>query len=286
MSPLVFLLSCLLCVAHCLIRSPSPPVRLPNNPLSTSCPLLGEQTVRELVRETLDAYSPCSCGGAGGWTRVVHLNMSDIHQQCPSNWTLITTPVRGCGRTSNGSKVCDSITYPVHGLTYSHVCGRILAYQKGVLSAFYNHVWYQSTLEEAYLSGVSLTHGPPGSRQHIWSFVGGMYELDDGRNSAQKCPCSVADYPYNTPFFINNNYFCDSGNSGPSFSTSIYYSDNPLWDGQGCGSSSSCCQFNIPPWFCTTLPQATSDDLEVRNCYAVSASSEDKIITLIDIYVK
>ncbi len=176
MSQIVFLLSSLLCVAHCLIRSPSLPIRLPNNPLNTSCSLHRDyDAVRVQVREILDAYPPCSCAGAEGWTRVVHLNMSDMNQQCPSNWTLITTPVRGCGRTNN-QRVCDSVTYPVHGLNYSHVCGRILAYQKGLTSAFYNSIaWsYLNTIERAYLSGVSLTHGPPGSRQHIWSFVKGI----------------------------------------------------------------------------------------------------------------
>jgi len=41
----------------------------------------------------------------------------------------------------------------------------------------------------------------------------------------------------------------------------------------------------MPPWFSTYLPQATSDDLELRNCYADGAYNEDKIITLIEIYV-
>ena len=35
------------------------------------------------------------CGGPGQWTRIAHLNMSDPSQQCPSNWNLTTTPVRG-----------------------------------------------------------------------------------------------------------------------------------------------------------------------------------------------
>ena len=41
----------------------------------------------------------CPCGGPGQWTRIAHLNMSDPSEQCPSNWNLITTPVRGCGQT-------------------------------------------------------------------------------------------------------------------------------------------------------------------------------------------
>ena len=46
-----------------------------------------------------------TCGGPGLWRRIAHLDMSDPDQQCPSNWRLITTPVRACGCTSSA---CDS----------------------------------------------------------------------------------------------------------------------------------------------------------------------------------
>ncbi len=292
MPQLVFLLSSLLCVAYCLIRSPSLPIRLPNNPLNTSCPLHRDyDAVREQVREILDDYhkdgnQPCSCGGEG-WTRVVHLNMSDMNQQCPNKWTLITTPVRGCGRTNNNQRVCDSVTYPVHGRTYSHVCGRILAYQKGWASAFRNSIVYSlNTIEQAYLSGVSLTHGPPGSRQHIWSFVRGLFDQDDGGSNFNICPCSVAHSTFQVPSFINNNYFCDSGNPGPTSYYKTYYTHNPLWDGQGCGSHSTCCEYNNPPWFCTSLPHPTNEDLEIRSCYTNVMQYENIVIRLMDIYVK
>ena len=32
------------------------------------------------------------------------------------------------------------------------------------------------TIEGYYVDGISLTHGPPGSRQHIWTFAGGLVE--------------------------------------------------------------------------------------------------------------
>ncbi len=191
----LFLLFSLLYMADCQTRNHSLPIRLPNAPLSTSCPLRRDPS---LVKETLDEYyPPCPCGGVRGWTRAVHLDMSDRNQQCPSNWTLVTTPIRGCGRTNRNQGVCDSVTYPVHGRTYSQVCGRVLAYQKGWPSALYNSLRPSSSfaLEEAYLSGVSLTHGPPDSRQHIWSFIAGEYELDDGRFKSFKCPCSTTNWP-------------------------------------------------------------------------------------------
>ncbi len=51
----------------------------------------------------------CSCGGPG-WTRVAYLNLSDTNQQCPSNWTLTTYPVRACGRSSSERNTCDSVS--------------------------------------------------------------------------------------------------------------------------------------------------------------------------------
>jgi len=64
-----------------------------------------------------------------------------------------------------------------------------------------------------------------------------------------------------------------------------YYADNSLWDGIGCASASSCCQFNTPPWFCASLPQATSESLEMRVCHGQHPNDEDVIVSLVDIYV-
>ena len=156
-------------MAQCQHHNTTLPIHIPSIALSNSstCLLLYTSAQRELVGKTLQKYyssdgPPCSCGGAGGWTRVVYLNMSDPNQQCPSNWTLITTPIRGCGRRDEWWAVCDSVTYSVHGRSYSSVCGRILAYQRGWARAFYYAISYNilDTIEEAYLPGVSLTHFP------------------------------------------------------------------------------------------------------------------------------
>ena len=300
MIQLTCILLSLLDLAQCQHHNTTLPIRITNIALSNSstCPLLNTSAQRELVRKklvrkTLQRYynsddRPCSCGGEG-WTRAAYLNMSDPNQQCPSNWRLITTPIRGCGRRASGIE-CDSVTYSVHGRSnYSSVCGRILAYQKGLTGAFFapihNNLY---TIDTAYLDGVSLTNGPAGSRQHIWSFVGAYYEQDHSYDTVVTCPCTNTNifWPHQVPSFINNSYFCDTGNPGPGYSRTTYYINDPLWDGEGCGSTSTCCEFNSPPWFCKSLPQPTSDDLEIRNCYANVLGNEDKLITLIDIYVK
>ena len=230
---------------------------------------------------------PCACGAAGEWTRVAYLNMADPNQQCPSNLTLVTTPIRGCGRSSTGYSTCDSVTYSVSGRTYSSICGRVFAYQKGIAAAFSNFHDGVNTIDTAYVSGISLTYGLPGSRQHIWTFAAAN-EQEPNSLTELTCPCSNKNvvWPYQIPPFIGRDYFCDTGNSGPGHATSTYYSDDPLWDGKGCGLNSTCCEFNTPPWFCKSLPQPSSNDLELRLCNTFYVEAEDKLISLVDIHVK
>ena len=65
-----------------------------------------------------------------------------------------------------------------------------------------------------------------------------------------------------------------------------FYSADPLWDGSGCGSTSSCCGFNNPPWFCKQLPQPTSDDIEMRVCVNQATSDEDVALEIVEVYVQ
>ena len=94
------------------------------------------------------------------------------------------------------------------------------------------------------------------------------------------------------PSFVGNDYFCETGvPPGQRFNNSVFYADDPLWDGQGCGPTSTCCTFNNPPWFCKQLPQSTSADLEVRLCSAAwayyrNAPVENTPVELIEIYIK
>ena len=60
-------------------------------------------------------------------------------------------------------------------------------------------------------------------------------------------------------------YFCDTGNRGGDPFGS-FLADDPLWDGAGCTSTSTCCTFNNPLWFHKQLPSATTDDIEMRVC--------------------
>ncbi|CAI8058177.1 hypothetical protein GBAR_LOCUS31621 [Geodia barretti] len=217
--------------------------------------------------------------GTGGWRRVVYLNMTDPNTNCPSGWRLTSHSKITCGRVSTSDLSCDSVFFPVSGGDYTSVCGSIRAYQVGVTDAFEAyHLGAVTTIEGPYVSGVSLTHGSP--RQHIWTFAAGLSEAYPTRNDA--CPCD-ASINITIPPFVGADYFCESGvNSG---FISGFHPDDPLWDGEGCGSSSSCCSFNSPPYFTKTLPSPTSDPIEVRLC-RYSGLSDDTPVEFMELYVK
>ena len=137
------------------------------------------------------------------------------------------------------------------------------------------------------MDGASLTHGPVGSRRHIWTFAAAVYEQNNPYIPRYNCACTntSCNWPFEIPSFIGKNYFCDTGNSGPGYSLTDIYSDDPLWDGQGCGPSSTCCELNRPPWFCVQLDEVTREDLELRICSDQISSDEDVLVSYVNMYV-
>ena len=216
--------------------------------------------------------------------RVANFDMTNPNQNCPDGFRLIMRnepPLRSCGRM--GTEFCVSTTYPVYGVSYSQVCGRILAYQDRTPDAFHAYRSTQNgTINDWYVDGVSLTHGQS-PRQHIWTFAAAVNEVVDTDLS---CPCIQPDQPFNgiIPSFVGNDYFCDTGRRDDML---IFYSEDPLWDGAGCGGNSTCCQFNNPPWFCKQLPQPSTDDIELRLCGDEGViDNEDVPIEMVEIFVR
>ena len=220
------------------------------------------------------------CNSTGGWMRVAHLNMTDTNQHCPSKFRLITSPKRTCG--TPGSR-CVSTTFPLNGVKYSRVCGKIIGYQYSNTDAFHPYYLDRSrTVDGQYVDGVSLTHGQT-PRKHIWTFAAARDEI---RSNRRVCPCTKnnTDFSGVVPPFIGQDYFCDTG-STYQVQAQFYHAD-PLWDGSGCGSTSSCCGFNNPPWFCKQLPQPTTDDIEMRACTDEVTSNEYLALETIEIYIQ
>ena len=226
-----------------------------------------------------------SCGGTGGWRRVVHLDMTDSHTTCPFGWNMTGYSERTCGRNSTGSRTCSSATFPVSGGEYNRTCGRIKSYQWGFTAGFRSYHFRQVTkIDGAYACGVSLTHGTP--RNHIWTFVAGASEGDP--TWFDVCPCD-ANTTIRIPPFVSNDYFCESGVNKPWFSGGLRYilhSSDTLWDGEDCLSSSTCCSQQNPPYFTKQLPTPTTDDIEARICLYHPLSRANIAVELVELYVQ
>ena len=223
----------------------------------------------------------CCNESDGKWTRIAYLNMSDPSAQCPQDWREVVSPIRTCRRQFQTS--INSVNYSSYGIPYSKVCGRIIAYQFGTPEAFFGfNGLNQITIDDAYVDGISITYGHP--RNHVWTFAAARGTI----NIAWHCPCYYNE-EFTTPSFINNDFFCDSGSNDTSEHTE-FIDNNPLWDGHGCTGSSTCCEFNNPPWFCKQLPEPTTEDIEIRIMGSVnsrnSLEEEDTPVQLIEIYVQ
>ena len=245
------------------------------------CPITASPTP---TPATTPIITPHTCGGTGGWRRVVYLDMTDPSTTCPSGWNMTGYSKRTCGRASERLYSCDSVTFSVSGGGYNRVCGRIKAYQWGGTWAFWGyHHGILTTIDDAYVSGISVTHSSP--RQHVWTFAAGAAE---GNPSASwVCPCDTT-ANIRIPPFVGNDYFCESGRNEQWAGSMRYrlYSNDTLWDGENCLSSSTCCSLHNPPYFVKQLPTPTTDDIEARICVVEHSRSGNIAVELIELYVQ
>ena len=241
--------------------------------------------INETLTEQIINSVHYACGGTENWRRAVYLDMTDPNTNCPSGWNNIMSE-RTCGRASSSSRSCDSVFFPVSGGPYSQVCGRIRAYQHGLPDAFSGYNAGQTTIDSAYVSGVAVMYGSP--RKHIWTFANGAWE-NGTTHLPYNCPCDTTGV-ISIPPFVGEDYFCEAGYVYPGYNNPIEWviqSNDPLWDGRDCHSSSTCCSLHNPPYFTKTLNQTATDDLELRMCLYNDASSSDNIgVELVELYVK
>ena len=224
-----------------------------------------------------------TCGGiTGGWMEVARINMSNSTNACPAGLRMLSSPKRLCGINSDGPG-CSSAVFNVQGIEYSRVCGKIIGYQQKTPDAFQPYYYNRGlTIDDGYVDGVSLTHGR-NPRKHIWTFAVALHEVS--AYPQLNCPCTnIHDTTTAViPPYIGRDYFCDTA-SEHHFQYK-FYPDDPLWDGQGCGSLNTCCTFNTPPWFMKQLPSPTTDNIEMRLCANEVRSNEDIPVETIELYV-
>ena len=212
-----------------------------------------------------------NCGGEGGWTRIAFINMSEPGTTCPTGLTeeqydnITLCGLNHTALTNTYDPVCNSTFFSTYGLNYSKVCGQVRGYQYGFAEGFDRNHDYGYSLSDPYLTGVSITYDD-NPLKHIWSYVCGLSELDY-YYEYQNCPCNIGNY-LSPHFFIDNDYYCESGFSDPyAPHGNLFSSNDPLWDGQQCNTyESTCCTTPNMPWFIKTLNETVSDDIQLRVC--------------------
>ena len=221
----------------------------------------------------------------GGWIGLPYLDMTDSTVDCPLGFKLYEeNGVRACGRPDSAGS-CESVKFDTNDVSYSEVCGKVVGYQYGSpdgVDTRFIPLTIHNDINSYYVDGVSITYGDP--RKHVWTMMSGVSStIPDNGN----CPCN--DPPggtQNVQSFIGNDYFCESGN--PTYWSYTFYSNDPLWDGDGCGSQElQCCSAHPNlPWFHKTFNSSTTDYIELRLCGSQYPSNEDVPIGLYEIYVK
>ena len=219
-----------------------------------------------------------NCDGGGGWTRVAYLNMTEPNATCPTGLSTLSYENfthNLCGKPSF-IPYCVSTVFSTHNITYSKVCGQVRGYQYSRLFGFHNHVG----IDSHYIDGVSLTHGA--LHKHIWSYIGAFTE--DNHNT-YGCPCSTGYNGHNRSSLVGSHYYCESGTSIDQ--QDVFYSDDPLWDGQQCNSDeASCCPVNSTmPWFYRLLDSHTTDDIKLRVCAVGSGKTDQTPLDIIELYI-
>lgn len=229
------------------------------------------------------------CDSDGGWTRLVHVNMTNPLKNCPDELRLYDdAEIRGCGRPISGDGSCQSVLYSSHGVKYSQICGRAKGYQYYSTDAVDASIGTgHNDINSHYVDGVSITRGNP--RKHVWTFMAGLKEDNSYNGGMFTCPCQDgSEQKSNIPTFIGKDYYCESGNPvQPTGFAGILYTDDPLWDGESCRDfEQPCCNVTNLPWFYKPLGKTTTDYIEVRVCGDQGTGDEDVAIEQLEIYVK
>ncbi len=220
--------------------------------------------------------------------------MTESGTTCPGGFverTTISNGIRTCGsdiitlEDERQTTPCQSMFFANFDSNYEYekVCGQIRGYQYGIPDAFDSYHGYSfiNSIDDEYLDGFSITHSS-NPRNHIWSYVAGAITGTGTRTYT--CPCNTGN-TYQSPPFIDNDYYCESGTDSPSKGT---FFPDVLWDGQECATSEiDCCTVSPNlPWFNKTLDAMTSDAIEMRACQNFGLANEGVFFDMIELYIK
>ena len=220
-------------------------------------------------------------GHKGGWMRIIDLDTSR-GDDCPTGWSKFTTSddpthpsIDVCQSPTTGAG-CFPTTFSVYNASYFKICGKARGYQRATPDCFAAYVNGKS-IDSAYVDGLSITLGNP--RKHVWTYAVGISE--DASEGRATCPCAVGAPPHP---FVGNNYYCESGTPGSH--QFIIYTNDPLWDGDGCVQvNNNCCANPSMPWFFRQFAMPQSEDIEVRLCRDENYANEATVIDQLQLYI-
>ena len=214
------------------------------------------------------------CGGKG-WLRVAKVDAST--GVCPENFKIdyAHSQIKVCRGNKTSSQLnrgrLYTMTFPIE-VNFTRVAAFVEGYQFGSPGAFSRNHTYS-------MDGIAFYYGSFTSNTFLWAYAAG--EAD--KKGSTGCPCSTVPGD-EAPYGIY--HYCDTGNSGNT-SHSIWYYNKPLWTGNGCPTTSTCCDPPDLPYFCRSglRNTASADKFTVAVHLSHGTNLEDIGISNLEIYV-
>ena len=127
------------------------------------------------------------------------------------------------------------------------------------------------TINHPYVDGLSITYDSP--RRHLWTYAAGHT-----RSHTLHCLCQPNNHASQPPSFVGQHFYCDGRDNADR-----WYTDDPLWDRNGCPAGNTCCDPPNLPWFHRTLNTSSTANIEVRWCQ--DEGGENVGVELLELYI-
>ena len=220
--------------------------------------------------------------GVSGWSTVVSVNAG--FGECPNNFNLdlavgdikVCRGDSGTRPLTRGRRV-HRTTFNVSGLSFTKVASFVEGYQFGSPDAF------SRRNTRGGIDGITFSYGNSSSQHFLWAYAAGVADKKDRAD----CPCS--NVPGDAaPSEFSSFQYCDTGNSGNT-SQRTWFTEKVLWSGEGCPTTSTCCDNANLPYFCRTdldlQKTRNADRFTITMRLSHPAFLEDIGITKLKIYV-